>query len=119
MQLSCEELPYDLVSLAKTDELPDACTRDACERSTSEYDLTEGEDKITLLSIFQQNQLEDVRTNITVWLTSMAIQVNKLKKLNHVLDEEYQITHIWANLPTESTSVLWSKSRLTGEQAQH
>ena len=77
LQLSCEELPYDLVSLAKTGELPDGCTRDAWERLTSEYDLTEGEDKITLLSMFQQNQLEDVRTNITVWLTSMAIQVNK------------------------------------------
>ena len=28
LQLSCEELPYDLVSLAKTVELPDGCTRD-------------------------------------------------------------------------------------------
>ena len=25
LQLSCEELPYDLVSLAKTEELPDGC----------------------------------------------------------------------------------------------
>ena len=106
LQLSCEELPYDLVSLAKTEELPDGCARDAWERLTSEYDLTEGEDKITLLSMFQQNQLEDVRTNITVWLTSMAIQVNKLKKLNHVLDEEYQITHILARLPREYSSVV-------------
>ena len=55
--------------------------------------------------MFQQYQLEDVRTNITVWLTSMAIQVNKLKKLNHVLDEEYQITHILASLPREYSSV--------------
>ena len=94
LQLSCEELPFDLVSLAKTEELPDGCARDAWERLTSEYDLTEGEDKITLLSMFQQNQLEDVRTNITVWLTSLAIQINTLKKLNHVLDEEYQITHM-------------------------
>ena len=94
LQSSCEELPYDLVSLAKYDELPDGCARDAWERLTSEYDLTEGEDKITLLTMFQQNQLKDVRTNITVWLTSMAIKVNKLRKLNHVLDEEYQITHI-------------------------
>ena len=99
-------MPYDLVSLAKTEELPDRCARDAWERLTSEYDLTEGEDKITLLSMFQQNQLEDVRTNITVWLTSMAIQVNKLKKLNHVLDEEYQITHILASLPREYSSVV-------------
>ena len=106
LQLSCEELPYDLVSLAKTAELPDGCARDAWERLTSEYDLTEGEDKITLLSMFQQNQLEDVRTNITVWLTSMAIQVNKLKKLNHVLDEEYQITRILASLPREYSSVV-------------
>ena len=75
-------------------------------RLTSEYDLTEGEDKITLLSMFQQNQLEDVRTNITVWLMSLAIQINKLKKLNHVLDEEYQITHILASLPREYSSVV-------------
>ena len=106
LQLSCEELPYDLVSLAKTEELPDGCARDAWERLTSEYDLTEGEDKITLLTMFQQNQLEDVRTNITVWLTSMAIQVNKLKKLNHILDDKYQITHVLASLPREYSSVV-------------
>ena len=106
LQLSCEDFPYDLVSLAKTEELPDGCARDAWERLTSEYDLTEGEDKITLLTMFEQNQLEDVRNNITVWLTSMAIQVNKLKKLNHVLDEEYQITHILASLPREYSSVV-------------
>ena len=106
--MSCEELLYDLGSLAKTEELPDRCARDAWERLTSKYDLSEGEDKdkITLLSMFQQNQLEDVRTNITVWLTSMAIQVNKLKKLNHVLDEEYQMTHFLARLPREYSSVL-------------
>ena len=106
MQLTCEELPYDLVSLAKTDALPDGCARDAWERLTSEYDLTEGEDKITVLLMFQQNQLEDVRTNITVWWTSMAIQVNKLKKLNHVLVEEYQITHTLESLPREYSSVV-------------
>ena len=56
--------------------------------------------------MYQKNQLEDVRTNITVWLTSMAIQVNKLKKMNHVLDEKYQITHILASLPREYSSVV-------------
>ena len=56
--------------------------------------------------MFQKNQLDDVRTNITVWLTSLAIQVNKLKKLNHVLDEEYQITHILASVPREYSSVV-------------
>ena len=106
MQLSCEELPYDLVSLAKADELPDRCATDAWKRLTCEYDLTEGEDEITLLTIFQQNQLGDVRTNITVWLTSLTIQVNKLKKLNHVLDEEYQITHIFTSVPREYSSVV-------------
>ena len=70
LQLSCEELPYDLISLAKTDELPDGCAGDAWERLTSEYDLTEREDKIILLTMFQQNQLDDVGTNITVQLTS-------------------------------------------------
>ena len=28
LHLSCEELPYDPVSLAKTEELPDGCARD-------------------------------------------------------------------------------------------
>ena len=106
MQLLCEEISYDLVSLAKTEDLPDRCTRNAWERLTSEYDLTEGEDKITLLSMVQQNQLEDVRANITVWLTSLVIQVNKLKKLNQLLDEEYQITHILARLLREYCSVV-------------
>ena len=54
----------------------------------------------------QQKQLEHVRTNITVWLTSMAIQGNKFKKLNHVLVEEYQITHVLASLPREYSSVV-------------
>ena len=40
LQLSCVELPYDLVSLAKTEELPDGCARDAWERLASEYDVT-------------------------------------------------------------------------------
>ena len=56
--------------------------------------------------MFQQNQLEDVRTNMTVWLTSLAIQINKLKKLNHVLDEEYQTSHILESLPREYSSVV-------------
>ena len=57
LQLSCEELPYDLVSLTKTEELSDGCTRDAWERLTSEFDLTEGEEKISLLSTGRcQNQ---------------------------------------------------------------
>ena len=56
--------------------------------------------------MFQPNQLDDVGTNITVWLTSLAMQVNKLKKLNHVLDEEYQITHILASVPREYISVV-------------
>ena len=106
LQLLCEELPYGLDSLVRTEELPDGFARDTWERLISEYDLTEGEDKITLLSMFQQNQLEDVRTNITVWFTSMVIQANKLKKLNHVLDVEYQITHILASLPREYSSVV-------------
>ena len=79
LQLSCEELPYDMVSLAKTEELPDGCTRDAWERLTSEYHLTEGEDKITLLSMFQQNQLEDVRTNIIDIIGHTSKQVEEIK----------------------------------------
>ena len=47
--------------------------------------------------MLQQNQLDDVRTNITIWLTSLAVQVN---------DKEYQITHILASVPREYSSVV-------------
>ena len=56
--------------------------------------------------MFQQIQLEDIRTNITVLLTSMAIQVNKLKKLIHVLDEEYCITRMLSSLPRDYSFVV-------------
>ena len=56
--------------------------------------------------MLQQNQLDDVRTNITVLLSSLAVQVNMLKKLNHVLDEQYQITHILSSVPREYSSVV-------------
>ena len=36
----------------------------------------------------------------------MAIQIAKLKKLNHVLVDEYQITHILASLPREYSRVV-------------
>ena len=51
----------------------------------------------------------------------MAIQVNKLKKLNHVLDEEYQITHILASLPREYSSVVEQVKidRRTGSSDYH
>ena len=88
-----------MVSLAKTEELPDGCTRYAWESLISEYVLTESEDKITLLTTFQQNQLDDARINITVWLTSLAIQVDKLKMLNRGIDEEYHITHMLGSVP--------------------
>ena len=95
-----------MVSLAKTEELPDGCTRYAWESLISEYVLTESEDKITLLTTFQQNQLDDARINITVWLTSLAIQVDKLKMLNRGIDEEYQITHMLGSVPRVYSSVL-------------
>ena len=52
-------------------ELPDGSTRDALESLTSEYDLTEGEDKFTMLTMFQQNQLDDIRTCRILGLTAL------------------------------------------------
>ena len=72
LQMSCEEFPMTWSPWQKTEEQPDGCARDAWERFTCEYVLTEGEDKITLVSMFPKSQLEDVRTNIKIWLTSLA-----------------------------------------------
>ena len=59
--------------------------------------------------MFQQNQLEDVRTNITVWLTSLAIQVNKLKKDNIMYWMKSIRSRISWQVYQESTAVLWSR----------
>ncbi len=106
LELSTEHLAFNLIMLAKTDDLPEGCAKTAWNNLKEEYDLSEGEDKIELLTSFQQNKLEDARINVTEWLTHLAIQVTKLSKLGHVLDEEYQVTHILASLPKEYSGVV-------------
>ena len=69
------------------------------------------EDKITLLTMFQQNQLDDVRTNTTVWLMSLAIQVNKLKKLKTMYWMKSTRSLTSWQVYQESIAVLWSKLR--------
>ena len=54
LQLSCKELPYDLVSLAKTEELPDGYAGYAWERLTSEYYLTKGEQRSPCCQCFNK-----------------------------------------------------------------
>ena len=66
----------------------------------------EGEDQITLLETFQQNKLEDVKINVTEWITSLVRQRVKLQELNHAIDDEYYITHILVGLPKEYASMV-------------
>ena len=59
-----------------------------------------------MLETFQQNKLEDVKVNVTEWITSLIRQRVKLQELNHTIDDEYFITHILAGLPKEYASVV-------------
>ena len=63
--------------------LPSGCLKTAWENLQEEFEPTEGEDQITLLETFQQNKLEDVKVNVTEWITSLIRQRVKLQELNH------------------------------------
>ena len=86
--------------------LPSGCLKTAWENLQEEFEPTEGEDQITLLETFQQNKLEDVKVNVTKWITSLIRQRVKLQELSHTIDDEYFIIHILAGLPKEYASVV-------------
>ena len=76
-------LAVQLVSLAKTDDLPNGSLSKAWASLKGKYDPSEGEDKINLLEDFQNDKLLNAKVNITEWLGSLSTQVMNLKKLSH------------------------------------
>ena len=114
LQLFTSKLAFQLVSLVKTEELPNGSVANVWASLKDEYDPSEGEDKIKLLEDFQNNKLLNAKVNITDWLASLATQVMELNKVNHPISDDYLMTHILASLPMDI--VLWSiMSRLIGE----
>ena len=106
LQLSTSKLAFQLVSLAKTKELPNGPLAKAWASLKDDYYPSEGEYKSKLLEDFQNNKLLNVKVNITEWLASLATQVMKLNKLKHHIDDDYLMTHILASLPQEYSSVV-------------
>ena len=106
MQIACKNLAIQLVSISKKMDLPSGCLMTAWENLQEEFEPTEGVDQITLLETFQQNMLEDVKVDMTEWITSLIRQIMKLQELNHTINDEYFITHILAGLPKEYASVV-------------
>ena len=119
LQLSTSKLAFQLVSLMKTQELPNGSLPKGWASLKDEYDPSEGEDRIELLKDFQNNKLLNVKVNITEWLASLATQVMKLNKLNHPINDDYLMTHILASFPHEYSSVVhhakidWRTNTLT------
>ena len=106
LQLGCKNLVFQLHSISKTMALPSGCLKTAWENLQEEFEPMDGEDQITLLETFQQNKLEDVKVNVTEWITSLIRQRVKLQELNHAIDDECFITHILAGLPKEYASMV-------------
>ena len=79
LQLSTSKFAFQLVSLAKTVDLPHGSVAMAWASFKDEYDPSEGEDKIKLLEDFQNNMLLSVKVNITEWLALLSTQMMKLK----------------------------------------
>ena len=117
--LLTSKLAFQLVSLAKTQELPNGSLAKAWASLKDKYDPSEGQDKIKLLKDFQNNKLLNAKVNITEWLASLATQVMKLNKLNCPINDDYLMTHILASLPHEYSSVVdhamidWRTNTLT------
>ena len=65
LQLATSKLSFQLVSLAKTVNLPNGSLAKAWAALKDEYDPSEGEDKIKLLEDFQNNKLLNAKVNIT------------------------------------------------------
>ena len=105
-QLVTTKLVFELVSLAKTVNLPNGSLAKAWAALKDGYDPSEGEDKIKLLEDFQNNKLLDAKLNIIVWLASLSTYVMKLDKLSHPINDDYFMTHILASLPSEYSSVV-------------
>ena len=59
-----------------------------------------------MLSFQEFDKLEDVKVNVTEWITSLIRQRVKLQELNRAIDDEYFITHILAGLPKEYASMV-------------
>ena len=106
LQLSMSKLAFQLVSLAKTTEFLNGSVAKAWASLKDEYDPSEGEDKIRLLEYFQSNKLLNVKVNITEWQASLAVQVMKLNKLKHPINDDYLMTHLLASLPQEYSSAV-------------
>ena len=77
LQLPTTKLAFQLVSLAKTVNLPNGSLAKAWAALKDEYDPSEGEDKIKLLEHFQKNKLLNAKANITELLASLSTQVMK------------------------------------------
>ena len=105
LQLSTSKLGQ-LVSLAKTRELPNGSLAKVWASLKDEYDPSEGEDKIKLLEDFQNKKLLNAKVNIMERLASLATQVMKLNRLKHPINDDYLMIHILASLPQEYSSVM-------------
>ena len=106
LQLATTKLDFQLVSLAKTVNLPNGSLAKAWAALKHEYDPSEAENKIKLLQDFQNNKLLNAKADITEWLASLSTQVMKLNKLSHSNSDDYLMSHILANLPTEYSSMV-------------
>ena len=106
LQLATTKLAFQLVSLAKTVNLPNGSLSKAWAALKDEYDPSEGEDKIKLQENFQNNKLWNAKVNITELLASLSTEEIKLNKLSHLINDDYLITHILASLPPEYSSVV-------------
>ena len=65
LQLATTKWSFQLVSLAKTENLPNGSLAKAWAAFKDEYDPPEDEDKIKLLEDFQNNKLLNAKVNIT------------------------------------------------------
>ena len=116
LQLSTTGLSFTLVKLAKTKDLEDGDLKKAWDHLCDEFEPTEQEDKIELLLEFQQNKLDDAKTNVTEWIASLKEQQLRLGLLQHEITDEFLKTHILSSLPKEYDDLV-DNAKITNRSA--
>lgn len=85
------------------------------------YKSQDEEDKIDLLTEFQQNCFDDTKKKVVEWLTSIQDLILKLKMLKHEITDDFSTMHILASLPKEYDDLArcqdYKKERWFGPQA--
>lgn len=101
LTLSTTTMAFKIVKSSKTEDLPAGDLKLAWANLKAEWEPTTTGARVNLVKELVKYKLENVKYNITDWLTNLDLLRVRLLDMKHNISDEYLITHILANLPAE------------------